>query len=484
MNTQTQVLVIGGGPAGSTAATLLTREGFDVTLVDKEVFPRYHIGESLLPICLNMFDILGVRGKIERSGFQVKYGTYFEWGDEQWHIDFLDEQENGTYGFQVDRASFDALLLDHAKSQGVKVLEGREIQSLSFEEDRPRRATWSQIAGERNTGKISFDYLIDASGRAGLMAMRYLKSRCYNRGFQNVAVWGYWKHAKQLAKGPLGATAVASVPQGWFWAIPLRDELLSVGLVIHKTAFQGKRKQYSTLEQLYLDAIRDCPLIAELVSPATLISSIRAEQDYSYTSTCFAGPGYFMLGDAACFLDPLLSTGVHLAMSSALLASASLASVLRGEIGEEEARAFYSHSYQQTYLRFFILVSSLYQQYRGKMSYFWEAQQLSRNDYAASDLQRAFTSIVSGLEDLKDTRQAVYDVVLKETSQAYAGTLDIVQHPEKLETMTEADRKRLRDQFRYIAALHEHPSSSRTVVDGLYIQLKPWLGLARTSLSF
>ena len=166
MNRSTQVLVIGGGPSGTVAATLLAREGFNVTLVERDVFPRYHIGESLLPSCLEILDLIAAREKIESYGFQRKGGGYFSWGKDLWVLDFAPLRH--AYSFQVVRSQFDQLLLEHAKSQGVQVFEGTEIRNLSFDGDRPRSATWSQIVGGHGTGEVSFDYLVDASGRAGL----------------------------------------------------------------------------------------------------------------------------------------------------------------------------------------------------------------------------------------------------------------------------------------------------------------------------
>ena len=294
MNTYTQILVIGGGPAGSTAATLLAREGFDVTLIEKEVFPRYHIGESLLPSCLEIFDLIGVREKIEAHGFVKKDGGYFDWGEDSWVLDFT--KLHHPYGFQVVRSEFDHLLLEHAKSQGVKVYEGTEIRGITLDGDRPKSATWSGGTDSKNKGEIAFDFVVDASGRAGIMAMRYLKNRHYHDSFQNVALWGYWRGADRMPFAPNGAIAVGSLPYGWLWGIPLHDDTMSVGLILHKTTFKEKREEADNLKQIYMTAINECPLIAKLLEHATFATEqIKTEQDYSYMSDTISGPGYFIV---------------------------------------------------------------------------------------------------------------------------------------------------------------------------------------------
>ena len=253
MQQSTQVLVIGGGPGGSTAASLLAREGFDVTLIEKAVFPRYHIGESLLPSCLEILDTIGARAKIEAHGFQRKDGGFFDWGKDAWTLDFTKLRH--PYSFQVVRSEFDHILLEHAKSVGVKVYEGIEVKSIDFDGERPRSAHWTRVNSNEQrednaeqSGDISFEYVIDASGRAGLLAMRYLNGRHYHNAFQNVGIWGYWKGAARQQGVPEGSISVGAIPDGWVWAIPLHNGTTSIGVVIHKTRFKERRQQGDTVE--------------------------------------------------------------------------------------------------------------------------------------------------------------------------------------------------------------------------------------------
>ena len=461
MNQHTQILVIGGGPAGSTAATLLAREGFDVTLVERDVFPRYHIGESLLPSCLEILDMTGAREKIEAHGFQRKDGGYFAWGKDSWVLDF--EKLRHPYSFQVVRSEFDHLLLEHAKSQGVKVYEGTTIRSLTFDGERPRSAIWSQ-ASDGKTGEISFDYLIDASGRAGIMSMHYLKNRRFHESFQNIALWGYWQGAGRMSFAPQGSIANGAIPDGWLWGIPLHNGTMSVGYVLHKTTFKEKRQQFDSLEEMYLSAINECPLIADLVKPGKLISKIEAEQDYSYMADSITGPGYFLIGDAASFIDPLLSTGVHLATHSSLLCAASIASILRGEVTEQQAMTFFDQSYRLAYLRLMVIVSGLYAQYNGKETYFWQAQIVTHHDYDDGDaMNDAFLYVVSGMEDVLDNEKGARDLDLSEMANG-------MPEEEALKTAAMYNV--------YNKVFWRSSMSSETASNGMYITTKPRLGLA------
>jgi flavin-dependent dehydrogenase len=493
--TSTQVLVIGGGPGGSTAATLLAREGFEVTLLEQSFFPRYHIGESLLPSILQIVDLLGAREKMESHGFQRKQGAYLAWGREQWGLNFGELAGEHTYAFQVIRSEFDQMLLEHAASQGVKVYQGVEVRGLSFDGDRPRRAQWRQrsayangnsnsngnhngSAGGAASGEIAFDFVIDASGRSGILATRYLRNRRYHTVFQNIAIWGYYKNADRLATGRAGDIAVGSVPNGWLWAIPLHDDTMSVGLVIHKDALAAKKPL--SQEQILAQAIDEAPLIKHILREADLISSINTETDYSYTSERFSGPGYFMVGDAACFLDPLLSSGVHLATFSAMLAAASIITLRRGEIGEEEAVTFYEKSYRQAYLRFLVFLSAFYDKNRGKESYFLEAQRLTQQDVDVQNLNAAFLKLITGLKDLSDAQSDAHHLVLEEMSKRIDQNLSFRKDKDVLAALEGEELEAARANARFFSSVEGlFALNEEDAVDGLYVTTTPGLRLAR-----
>jgi flavin-dependent dehydrogenase len=479
---KTQVLVIGGGPGGATAATLLAREGFDVTLLEAARFPRYHIGESLLPSILQIMDLLGAREKMESAGFQRKQGAYLMWGRESWPLNFGELSGSHTYAFQVNRADFDAFLLEHARSQGVRVFEGVEVRSVQFDGERPVSVGWLAKAGYNGDtgrqGETRFAYLIDASGRDGVLANHYLRNRRYHKVFQNIAVWGYYRNTKRLPGSRAGDIAVGSIPAGWLWGIPLSDGTMSVGAVLHRDHIKARREQ--SLEAILLEAIDESPLIQDLVSTGELISDVRSETDYSYVSERFCGPGYFMVGDAAAFLDPLLSSGVHLATFSAMLAAAGLNSFTHEEISETEMLSFFEDSYRQAYLRFLVFLSAFYDVGRGRDSYFWEAQRLTQEDVSEHDLKLAFLRLVTGLTDLSDAQSDTHHYLMEEMSKRIDENLHMRQDKHQLAALEGEQRQAAEENANFFSSVEGlFALNEADAVGGLYVATQPYLHLAR-----
>jgi flavin-dependent dehydrogenase len=461
MRDKTQVLVVGGGPAGSTSAGLLARQGFQVTLLERDRFPRYHIGESILPSCRPILELLGVWDRVASHGFVEKRGAYFFWGEEEWEVRFSD-MGDGANAWQVVRSEFDEILLDHAASLGVDVREGAEVKDLEIVDGRPIAARWRTDDGE--AGRIAFDHVIDASGRGGVMATRHLANRKPHSVFRNVAAWTYWRRTKATNRGPAGAIIVASTPGGWFWSIPLHDGTRSIGLVTGRERFNRLKVELGGPRQVYDAALRECPAVLGQITGAQQDGKFRVEQDYSYVADTFARPGYYLSGDAACFLDPLLSTGVHLATYSGMLAAASLGSLLRGETSELESQLFYQTVYRHAYERLLVLVSVFYESYRGKDYHFYNAQQLSPSDRTDLHLQAAFDRIVTGIADLRDA-QDVYSRVRGHIMGAESGD------PNPLGNLNRVHEQK------------QAPTRPGNAVEGFYISFTPSLGLKRGTRS-
>lgn len=398
-----RVLVVGGGPAGSTAATALAQAGLEVELIESAEFPRYHIGESLTPSCRAVLRATGAAAKVDAHGFVVKHGGAFRWDDEKWVFDW--GKQVGASSWQVDRAVFDALLLDHAQESGVRVRTGVSVRTVWFTGGRPVAVSCEPREGEPyEIG--DFDFLIDATGRYGLLSRHHFEDRRPLANLRNVAVWGYWQGVELLPDTPTGGINIISSPEGWYWLIPLAGGRTSVGYVTTKDAFARERVRYPDTGELYRHLLSTSDTVETLIAGAAFQGETKVETDYSYIADRFCGDGYAIVGDAACFLDPLLSTGVHLALYSGLTSAASLISLSRGEVTRDEALRFYEFAYRRAYTRLFSLVSIMYERYLGRDGFFATSDRLIGDDAAAAPEDgisaQSFAEIIAGLSDLRE----------------------------------------------------------------------------------
>ena len=315
------VVVIGGGPAGATAATLVARHGHRVTLFEREVFPRYHIGESLIPETFWVFERLGILDTLRSSRFVRKESVQFVTGtgklSEPFYFpDHKDHESSRTW--QVLRSEFDSMMLDNARAHGVEVHEGARVLDVVFEEGRARGVHVDSPEGRRF---VPADVVVDAAGQAGLIQDR-LGLRQWDPDLKKAALWTYWKGAKRDVGRDEGATLVMQLDNklGWFWYIPLQDDVVSVGVVApHDYLF--KNRVTKDHEAIYAEEVARCPGVGPRIAGAERVAPYRAAKEYSYRSRQVAGDGWVLVGDAYGFLDPLYSSGILLALHSGALAA-------------------------------------------------------------------------------------------------------------------------------------------------------------------
>ncbi|KAF7784177.1 hypothetical protein Agabi119p4_342 [Agaricus bisporus var. burnettii] len=383
---RTTVLVIGGGPAGAYAASALARENIDTIVIEAAKFPRYHIGESMLPSLNSFMRFIGAEEKLRDHGFTTKLGAAVKFNQhkKEGYTDFTRGDVRNA-SCNVIRSEFDNMLLRHAEESGARVFEETKITDIEFEtngaEMRPTSATYTRKNGE--VGVVHFDYLVDASGRNGIVSTKYLKNRKMNQSLHNLACWGYWTGQKQYMPNSSRHNAPwfesLTDESGWAWFIPLHNGTVSVGIVMDSSISAQKkaegRKATSdgnyTLRDHYLDQIQLVPGLKALLEEATLKEDgehyvIRSAADYSYAADKYAGDHYRIIGDASAFIDPFFSSGVHLALLGGLTAAASIAASIKKQCAEEVAWKFHDVKVATAYTRFLLVVMSAYKQIRNQ----------------------------------------------------------------------------------------------------------------------
>ncbi len=327
---QTDVLVIGGGPAGSTVAALLSRRGHHVTLLEKDRHPRFHIGESLLPANLPLLEELGVAEQVRAIGMQ-KWGAEFvsHWDGRQQDFRFAEAWDKSMpYAYQVRRSQFDEILIRNAARAGAQVIEGCRVRSVEFQnecrgDDDDVRIEAQHQDGRRQSWRAR--YLVDASGRDTFLSSRFgAKQR--NPKHNSAAMFGHFSGAERNPGERAGHISIYWFDHGWFWFIPLHDGATSVGAVVWPYYLKARTV---AVKDFFLATIALCPPLARRLASATLTTEVEATGNYSYSSTRSHGDRYLLLGDAYAFIDPVFSSGVMLAMNSAFVGADAVDACLR-----------------------------------------------------------------------------------------------------------------------------------------------------------
>jgi flavin-dependent dehydrogenase len=391
-----KVLIIGGGPAGSIAALALNKLGHEVDLYERADFPRYRIGESLLPGTMSILYRLGLHDKITAAGFVKKPSATFLWGQNQapWTFSFSTPKVADwvfDHAIQVKREEFDALLLDQAKARGVNVHSGTSVRSVDVSSPDEVRLS---LDGPDASGVVTGDYLIDASGSSSVL-VRDLGLRRFDDFYRSLAVWSYFRRPDPFTGDLAGTTYSITFEDGWVWMIPLKGDLYSVGVVVDHS--KSEEIQQKGRDQFFKETLRKCSRAMKILDDAEMVDEVRIVRDWSYDTTTFSAGRFFLCGDAACFTDPLFSQGVHLAAQSAVSAASAIDRLVNHPEEAETIHRWYGQTYGETYEQYHEFLASFYTfaSFTEPASEFWQRRRIEESDDSRLERRAWFNKLVS-----------------------------------------------------------------------------------------
>ncbi|MDJ0463788.1 NAD(P)/FAD-dependent oxidoreductase [Streptomyces sp. H27-C3] len=385
------VIVIGGGPAGATTAGLLAKRGHRVLVLDRERFPRYHVGESLIPAFMRPMEEMGLTERMDERGFERKYGGSLVWGNNQvpWKFGFL--KGKYPYAYHTRRADLDAMILDRARELGAHIIEDATVKEPIEENGRVVGIRYA-LRGMDGVREVRAGLVIDASGQARVLSRRFTEVK-WHEELRNVAVWTYYDNCERLEGDEYTNILIEGLDEGWFWAIPIDKGTVSVGYVT-RSATAGEAGH--SLEELFHSEVGRTTRLKKMLSGGRQSAGFRTARDWSYHSDRFYGDGWVLVGDSAAFVDPLFSTGVALAT----LAGSTLAQIVDQIIKHPEIETKALDRYATAYSTFFDeireFVERFYDRTKYKEFYHSLAQEMIDPEHEQKPADD-FVTLISGL---------------------------------------------------------------------------------------
>ncbi|MFE6159093.1 NAD(P)/FAD-dependent oxidoreductase [Streptomyces sp. NPDC056486] len=386
-------IVIGGGPAGATTAGLLAKRGHRVLVLDRERFPRYHVGESLIPAFMRPMEELGLPERMDARGFERKYGGSLVWGNEQvpWNFSFVKGGAH-AYAYHTRRADLDSLILDRARELGAYIIEDATVKEPLQNEDGRVTGVRFAVRGEEDIKEATAGLVIDASGQARVLSRRFTDLRWHDE-LRNVAVWTYFDNCDRLPGDEYTNILIEGLDDGWFWAIPIDKGTISVGYVT-RSATVGESDQ--SLQEHFAAELEKSTKLKKMLAPGRRSAGFRTARDWSYHSNRFYGDGWVLVGDTAAFVDPLFSTGVALATLAGSVLAKIVDQVIKHPEIEEKALDRYATAYSGFFDEIREFVERFYDRTKYKEFYFSLAQEMidpEKKDEPSAD----FVKLISGL---------------------------------------------------------------------------------------